>query len=147
MPIFADLRKKIAEAKERHDNRAFMEGVMAACAIVADADGTVTFSERMSLDNVLDGVDRLKIYDPREAVDLFNTYLDALQDADNKIAKKKLLWQIEETFTTKTDRAVLLKICWAISHADGKTGKSDYEAIEEIAEAVHVSFRDVCSYF
>ena len=52
---------------------------MAACALIASADDEVSFSERARMDAVLESLAELRIFDPHQAVDLFNDRLDALQ--------------------------------------------------------------------
>lgn len=147
MSLLSSIKETIDVIIDRHDSMEFMQGVMAACAIVANADNKITFAEWFRLDKILANVDRLKVYDPQEAVALFNTYVEQLQGRDRKTAKAKLLKQIGKTFSTEQDQAVLIKICWAISKADGKVDHFDYDAVEEIAEAIHVDFRKLYSQF
>lgn len=59
---------------ERHRNRPFLEATMAACALVASADGEISFGERIRVDQILDALDSLKIFDSNEAVNLFNKF-------------------------------------------------------------------------
>jgi tellurite resistance protein len=147
MSLFTSIIKKINDVIDRHDSQNFMKGVMAACAIVANADNKITFAEWVRLDEILAKVDRLKIYDPHDAIDLFNKYVKQLQGSDRKSVKEKLLKQIGKTFVSESDQVVLIKVCWAISKADGKVDHFDYDAVEEIAKAIHVDFRKLYSQF
>ena len=51
---------------------------MAACALVAAADGEISFGERIRVDQILDTLESLKIFDPHEGVDLFNKYANRI---------------------------------------------------------------------
>ena len=51
---------------------------MAAGALVAMADGEVKFSEMSALDDLLENVRELQIYDPHVAVDLCRRYVEAI---------------------------------------------------------------------
>ena len=63
---------------ERHRNRPFLDAAMAACALAACTDGEVSFSERIRVDQILQTLERLKVFDPHEGVDLFNKYTDLI---------------------------------------------------------------------
>ena len=51
---------------------------MAACALVASADGEISFGERIRVDQIFDALDTLKIFDSNEAVNLFNKYASGI---------------------------------------------------------------------
>ena len=146
MPIFKDLISEIHKALVKHDNRKFLEATMAACAIVANADGVVSFSERGCFDQIINLVDRLRIYGPHEAVDLFNEYVERLNDHE-KLEKTALLVKIKKVISQKKDQELLLKICWMISKADGEIKRPERDAIEEIAENFGLNFKDVYRNF
>ncbi|MEK9644418.1 MAG: hypothetical protein VW547_02635 [Alphaproteobacteria bacterium] len=69
--MFETARETLRRGLARFPNRAFLDAVMAAAALVATADGEVTFSELSKLDDVLENVQDLQIYDPHVAVDLY----------------------------------------------------------------------------
>ena len=78
MGFLATLTDKFQEQMERHRNRPFLRAVMAACALVAAADGKVSLAERVRVDQILDTLEELRIFDPHEGVDLFNEFTDAI---------------------------------------------------------------------
>ena len=49
----------------RYRNGPLLEGVMAACALVATSDGRVSLSERVRVDQILETLDALKVFDPQ----------------------------------------------------------------------------------
>ena len=53
---------------------------MAASALAAQADGTVTLSERYRIDDILARLERLRIYDPHKAVQILDRFLTDLRD-------------------------------------------------------------------
>jgi len=146
MPIFKELLSDIHKALVKHDNRKFLEATMAACAIVANADGVISFSERGCFDQIINLVARLKIYDPHEAVDLFNEYVERLNN-DEQLEKKALLKKIRDIISHKEDQELLLKICWRISRADGEIKRSEREAVEDIATNLGLNFKDIYRNF
>ena len=68
--MFRTARETLRNSLSRMRNRQFLDATMAATALVATADGDVTFSELSALDNVLDSIQDLQIYDPHVAVDI-----------------------------------------------------------------------------
>ena len=68
----------LAREHERLRNRSFLEATMAASALVAMADGEVKFSELSALDDLLENVRELQVYDPHVAVDLCRDYVEAI---------------------------------------------------------------------
>jgi len=62
--MFRTARETLRNSLSRIRNRQFLDATMAATALVAMADGEVTFSELSALDAVLETIQDLQIYDP-----------------------------------------------------------------------------------
>lgn len=109
---------------ERQRNRPFLQGVMAACALVAAADGEVTFAERVRVDQIFATLDRLEPFDPHEAVDLFNEFTDTILEnpADGHAAALAAIAPLAEDAEAGP---LLLRICLAVSEADGEVSLTD----------------------
>ncbi len=117
--VIATLSGLVLERIERQRNRPFLEAVMAACAIVATTDGRVTFAEDVRVDQILDRLDRLKAFDPHEGIDLFHDFCDGIL-ADPKVGHDAALAAIRSIASNPADGSLLLRVCIAISEADGK---------------------------
>ena len=76
--FLASLIDNWQDALDRHRNRPFLEAAMAACAVIATDDGTVSFAERVRVDQILETLDQLNIYDPHKGGDIFNEYVDEM---------------------------------------------------------------------
>lgn len=101
---------------ERHRNRPFLRGAMGACALVASADGAVSFSERVRIDQIVETLEALKVFDPHEAVDLFNEFTDAILE-DPKSGRAKALEAIQSVADNPETAQLLIRICIAVSEA------------------------------
>lgn len=101
---------------ERHRNRPFLRGAMGACALVASADGAVSFSERVRIDQIVETLEALKVFDPHEAVDLFNEFTDAILE-DPKSGRAKALEAIQSVGDNPETAQLLIRICIAVSEA------------------------------
>lgn len=102
----------------RHRNRGFLNAAMAACALAACARGEVTFSHRIRVDQVLDTLERLKVFDPHEGVDLFNDYANAIL-ASPRSGQERAQMAVQ-AFTEDPETAgLLVRICLAVAEASG----------------------------
>lgn len=103
---------------ERHRNRRFLNAAMAACALAACAGGEVSFSQRIRVDQILDTLERLKVFDPHEGVDLFNEYSSAILASPRN--GQELAQTAVRAFTEDPETAgLLVRICLAVAEASG----------------------------
>ena len=135
------LKDSIRTQAARHRNRSFLEATMAAAALVSYADGEVSLSERVRVDQILERLDQLKIYDPHLGVDLFNEVVDALTNAPAD-GREMALARIKAVAKDPEASQLMVRICCAISEADGDFSPAEKRTIEAICGALGVSFED-----
>lgn len=133
------LRGSITAQAARHRNRAFLEATMAAAALVAHADGEVSLSERVRVDQILERLDRLTVYDPHLGVELFNQVIDALAEAPAE-GLALALDRIKPVARDPEAARLLVRVCCAISEADGEFTPAERRTIEAICGALGVDF-------
>jgi len=122
---------------ERRENRPFLRAAMAACALVAVADGKVSFPEKVRVDQVLETLDALKVFDPHEGIDLFNTFADDIF-ADLKKGREAALEAILEGASDKKAKTLLIRICLAVSEANGEKALADQVEIVSLCSHLGV---------
>ena len=122
--LLASLRNDYRLHMARHRNRPFLKAVMAACSLAAVADGEVSFSERMRLDQILQTLEELKVFDPHEAVDLFNDYSAAIL-ASPEGGREKALKAVQAVTQDPDTAELLIRICLAVAEAKGEKGLID----------------------
>ena len=120
----------------RHKQRPFLEAVAAACALVATADGEVSFSERARLDTVIESLSQLRLFDPHEVVDAFDEHVAQLADDDNGVAV--MLKVISAGTRAEGAADLLLRISAAMSLADGRDSSDEHEIIHKICAALQL---------
>ena len=92
--------------------------------MVASAYGDVTFAQRMRLDNILETLDKLKIFDPHEGIDLFNDFIDEIFENPTKGHAKA--WDaMVMGAPSRQVRELLIRICLAISEANEEKSLAD----------------------
>jgi len=120
----------------RHKQRPFLEAVAAACALVATADGEVSFSERARLDTVIESLSQLRLFDPHEVVDAFDEHVAQLADNDDGVAA--MLKVISAGTRAEGAADLLLRISAAMSLADGRDSSDEHEIIHKICAALQL---------
>lgn len=127
---------------DRHRQRPFLKASMAACALAAVADGAPTLSERIRVDQILETLEALKIFDPHEGVDLFNEYSKAILESPAEGHEKAL--DAVKTVTGNPEAAALLvRMCLAVAEAKGEKSRTDEIEIAAVCKALGVDPRDV----
>lgn len=122
--VISTLTEKFQEHLERQRNRPFLEGVMAACALVATTDGEVSFAEQVRVDQILQTLDELTVFDPHEGVDLFREYSEDILKNPHE-GHEQALQSVAKVSEDLEAIALLLRVCLAVSEADGSVTLAD----------------------
>ena len=117
--FLASLISDYGAEMERHRNRPFLRAAMAACALAATADGEVSFGERIRVDRILDTLGRLRIFDPHEAVDLFNDFTRDLLERPRE-GHEAALEAVQRVVRDEPATAPLVaRMCLAVAESHG----------------------------
>ena len=127
MSILDGLNERIA----RHKNRDFLKAAMAASALAAQADGTVTLSERYRIDEILARLERLRIYDPHKAVQILDAFLTELRN-NGEVAERVLLGKLRRIAEDQKAAELIVRIALSVSRSDGKFSALERAQFAEI---------------
>ena len=133
--MFQTARETLRKSLTRFRNQQFLDATMAATALVATADGEVTFSELNALDSVLDSVQDLQIYDPHVAVDIYRDFADGI-DRDAEAGKAAAIAAIRKIAGDADAAEHVLRVAVAISKADGDLSQVEAEVITELCDVL-----------
>ncbi len=133
--LLSRARAVIAEHVERFTNRDFLEAAMAASALVSQADGSVNFTEASTVDQALDAVHRLNVYDRNEATDLYRSYIDELTEEPEE-ARRRVFRAVERIADDEEAARILIKICVAIGRSDDEFAESERRAVRDLARTL-----------
>jgi tellurite resistance protein len=116
----------IHDRVERYRDRTFLKAAMAASALTAYADGSVSVTERFKVDEILERLERLHIYDKvdeilerlerlhiydaQKAVEKFEDYVSALEDN----TEQALEISYADTYFNRAERMQFDAICGAL---------------------------------
>ena len=122
---------------ERFRNRPFLEAVMAAAALVATADGAVKLAELAMIDEALETVRALKIYDPHHAVDIYRDYAKALHDQP-VLARDRALKAIARIADEPEAAHILIKVALAIGKSDDELREPECDILGKICDTLRL---------
>jgi tellurite resistance protein len=122
---------------ERHHNRPFLEAAMAACALVATARGPVTFAQRVRIDQILETLETLKVFDPHEGVEVFNAHAERILEHPRKGRARALATVRRATKSPDTAR-LLIQLCLAVSEMNDDTSLADQIEIVMLCDQIGV---------
>jgi tellurite resistance protein TerB len=128
MRFFDELHDRIRQQKGRD----FLEAAMAASALAAHADGTVSRPERHSIGNMIVNLRRIRLHDPKTALDLLNGYIEDL-NRDPTGTEEILTEKLKRVANNKETARLVAGIALAVSYADG-----------EFVYAERIQFQSIC---
>lgn len=123
----AAARARMAEEVTKYRNRDFMDAVVAGCAIVAAADGSVSSEEKQKMIGFMQTSDELKVFKTEDVIASFNDCMGKF-DFDAAIGKGEALRRIAKIKGKAGADRLLVRVCCAIGAADG-----DFDAEERAA--------------
>ena len=122
--FFDSLINNYREQVERHRQRPLLEASMAACALTAMADGNVSFPERVRVDQILETLDALRVFDPHEGVNLFNEFTEDIRENSRK-GHERAVKVVQSVADDPEIAELIIRISLAINEADGEVSLVD----------------------
>ena len=136
------LLENVQERLHRHRDRTFLKAAMAASALAAYADGTVSLSERYSIDEMLENVERLNIHDPDKAVQILNDYVHALK-SDPETAQSVLISKLKRIAGDREAAELIARIALAVCYADDQFNYAERLQFAEICQTLGVDAKEL----
>ncbi len=124
-------RSKLAAEVQKFQNRSFMEAVVAGCALVSAADGSIDATEKQKMLGFIQQSDALKVFKTEDIIEVFNKTVGKFE-FDHSIGKAEAL-QVIAKLKGKADQAKLMvRVCCAIGAADGDFDNDEKQVVREI---------------
>ncbi len=133
--LFGRLSELIQDQSARVRSWQFLESAMAAAALVACPEGSVSFARRAALDRFLDSLDEFKDFEVHEAVNLFNGFADQLRDRPER-GRGRALRTVSGIAGNPDAAQRIMEIASSISQANGGQSPSDVARLRQISEAL-----------
>lgn len=121
----------------RHRSRSFLDGAMAAAALVAISDGDASIEEGAEVGRLMRVLNLLRDHEPGQGVELYLHYVSMLRRDRRSVVKVRAA--VKEAADDDDEAgALLLVICHAISEADGIVREVEVEEIRLLGELLGV---------
>jgi len=130
---------------ERQKSKPFLEGVMAACALVATANGHVSFGEKVRVDQILQTLEQLQVFDPHEGVNVFNDFAELILEHPATGHETAFL-AMERIAKIPENGALMLRICMAVSEANTDNQLADHIEIVTICSRLNIDPKECGLY-
>ena len=140
--IFSVIEALLAKHHHKVRSRQFLEAAMGASAMLALADGEISFAELMARDYVLDHVKQLQVFDSNEAADLFRTYAETIS-SNPQIGKAIVLEAITQLSEDQELASLLLRICLVIAKADRNFSQPEREVINTFCDVLGLEKKEI----
>lgn len=127
-----EARTRLTAEVSKFKNRAFMEATVAACAMVAAADGTISSEEKQKMAGFIRTSDELKVFEMPAVIAFFEKVIGNF-DFDAEIGKAEALKVIGSLRGNEEQSRVMVRVACAIGASDG-----DFDADERAV------VRDIC---
>jgi len=128
---FNKQKDSIQESVTRFKNKDFLDAVVAGCALVAAADGTIDASEKQKMVGFIERADELKVFDIKEVIQRFNMFTDGF-DFDHSIGTGEAMKAIGKIKSNPDASRLLIRVCCAIGMADGTFDDDEKKVVREI---------------
>lgn len=119
------------ESITRFKNKEFLEAVVAGCALVAAADGTVDDSEKETMAGFIQRNDVLKVFDMSQVIASFNKFMSHFA-FNLMVGKAEALKAVHRIKNNGDAARLLIRVCCAIGMADGDFDPDEKAAVKEI---------------
>lgn len=126
-------RDKLATEIGKFRNREFMDGVVAACALVSASDGNISSVEKQRMTGFIQNSAELKVFDLRDVIKSFNAHCEKFE-FDSEIGKAEALRCIGKLRSKPDAARLLVRVCCAIGSADGDFDQSEREVCRLICK-------------
>lgn len=115
----------------KYKNKTFLEATVAACAVVAAADGNISSEEKQKMIGFMKQSDALSVFDTSEVIALFEKFSGNF-GFDYAIGKAECLKVIGNLKKDVGASRLLVRVCCAVGAADGNFDDDEKAVVREI---------------
>jgi tellurite resistance protein TerB len=126
-----EARSRLSAEVSKFKNRTFMEATVAACAMVAAADGTVSSEEKQKMAGFIRNSDELKHFSMTDVITFFEKVVGNF-DFDAAIGKAEALKVIGRLRGNVEQARVMVRVACAIGASDGNFDQRERTVVREI---------------
>ena len=139
--FLSSVKTGMATELTKYKNKTFLDAIVAGCAMIAAADGTISPEEKRKMMGYLQINDDLKVFEIETVIAKFESYT-AKYDFDSEIGKGECLKAIANIKKDKGACQLLVRVCCAIGSADGDFDSGERQAVRDICKTLELDPSD-----
>jgi tellurite resistance protein TerB len=128
----------LSDNVKKFKNKDLLEAIVAACAVVSVADGTIDASEKQKMAGYLGRSEELKVFNMSEVIERFNHYAGNM-DFDVMVGKQEAMRVIAKFKSKPEIGRIIVGVCCAVGAADGDFDDLEKKSVREICEVLGVA--------
>lgn len=136
-----EARTRLTAEVSKFKNRTFMEATVAACAMVAAADGTISAEEKQKMAGFIRNSDELKVFEMPAVIAFFEKVTGNF-DFDADIGKAEALKVIGRLRGNEEQARVMVRVACAIGASDGNFDDGEKAVVREICKELGLNPAD-----
>jgi tellurite resistance protein TerB len=126
-----EARARLTAEVSKFKNRTFMEAVVASCALVAAADGTISAEEKQKMAGFIRNSDELKHFSMTDVIAFFEKVVGNF-DFDAEIGKAEALRVIGRLRGSEEQARIMVRVACAIGASDGNFDANERSVVRNI---------------
>jgi tellurite resistance protein TerB len=141
------LKKNVTEARDamsaeitKFKSKDLLEAVVAGCALVAHADGSVSSEEKQKMMGYLKTSDQMKVFDAGDIIKIFQKYVEKFE-FDVAIGTGEVMQAVGK-FRGKPQAQLVIRVCCAIGAADGDFDEKEKVVVRRMCSELGLSPAD-----
>jgi len=131
------LTDKLRLELERYRNKDFLKAVLAICALAASADAKMGLATRYRVDQILDRLDLVQLFDRAKVNQVLDDYISGMQD-DAERAGSVLHAKIQRLAGDHKKARTLLRIAYLIIVADDLITPSEQAEFDRLCQMLAI---------
>ncbi|WP_042356110.1 tellurite resistance TerB family protein, partial [Bacillus rubiinfantis] len=124
-------KRRAQELFQRYKSQDVLDAVVAACALVAMADGYLDASERQKMMEFVHQSEELRVFDTNKVIQRFNLFISRLEN-DRVIGRAEAFRALGKVRTKPEIARLVARYCIAIGYADGNFDHNEKQTVVDI---------------
>ncbi|WP_160719141.1 TerD family protein [Bacillus sp. USDA818B3_A] len=124
-------KRKAQELFHRYKSQDLLDAVVAACALVAMADGYLDQSERQKMIEFVNQSEELRVFDSNKVIQKFNQFVSRMEQ-DRMMGRAEAFRALGKIRTKPEIARLVARYCIAIGYADGNFDQNEQQMVSDI---------------
>lgn len=124
-------KRKAQDLFNRYKSQDVLDAVVAACALVAMADGYLDASERQKMIEFVNQSEELRVFDTTKVIQKFNLFISRMEN-DRMMGRAEAFRALGKIRTKPEIARLVARYCIAIGYADGNFDNNEKQMVADI---------------